>query len=352
MRILHVIQELRTGGAERVVLALARASAAAGHDVAVASGPGELVAGLEAEHFALPLLERRPARVPAAALRLARALRAWQPNLVHCHNPGMAAVTSLPTLRGRRPPALVSVHGVPESDWKTTARVLRVAGLRVVACGPGVREALEEHGTAPLATIPNGVSAPPAAAPRAELERAWRATAGRAVAVSVGRLVATKNHALAIRAVTSLPDVALLIVGEGPLRGELVALANEQGIADRVVLAGRRDDARELIAAADVVVVPSRAEGLPMVVLETLAAGRPLVATAVRGVREILTDGRHALLVPDDDERALATAIRRVVDDRALAQRLGAAAHELASRFTEEKMVAEYLALYGSVAGT
>jgi glycosyltransferase involved in cell wall biosynthesis len=346
VRLLHVIQELRTGGAERVVLSLAHGAEAAGHRVAVASAPGELLPELAGDHFPLPLIERKPWRVPGATSKLAQAVRAWRPDLVHCHNPAMAVVVSLVTLRGRRSRALVSVHGVPESDWAAAAHVLRLAGLPIVACGPGIQDALAEHGAHAVATICNGVSPPPRAADRAKLEREWSLPPGSALVVSVGRLVAAKNHRLAIRALRSIPEATLAIVGDGPLRRDLEETAEKEGVAGRVVLTGLHSDARALIGAADVVVMCSRAEGLPMVVLETLVAGRPLVATAVRGLRELLTDGRDALLVPDDDSDGLAEAIRRVLDDRALGEELGASGRELATRFSEDVMVADYLALY------
>lgn len=337
---------MRTGGAERVVVSLARGACAAGHAAAVASAPGELLGELDGEHYPLPVVERRPWRVPFAAWTLDRAFRRWQPDLVHCHNPGMAAVTALATARGRRRETLVSVHGVPEADWATTARILKLAGLPVVACGPGVQDALSEHGVQRLATVANGVSRPPRPARREDLDREWGLEAGRPLLVSVGRLVEAKNHALAIRSLRSIPDAVLVIVGEGPLRERLELTAAEERVADRVVLAGLRSDARELIGAADVVVVSSSSEGLSMAILEALAAGRPLVATAVRGVREILAEGRDALLVPADDPAALAAAVCRLLDDPSFAAQIGARGRELAQRFSEDAMVSEYLGLY------
>lgn len=340
---------MRTGGAERVVVSLGHRAPSVGHRVAVASAPGELLGELDVEHYPLPLLERKPWRVPLAGWKLTRVLRTWQPDLVHCHNPGMAAVTALATARGRHVPALVSVHGVPETQWAATVRVLRFAGLPIVACGPGVREALEEHGADPIATIANGVGPPPAPARRSDLERDWNLPPGRPLLLSVGRLVEAKNHELTIRALRSVPDATLVIVGEGPLRRSLELTANEEGVEDRVVLTGLRSDARELIGAADVVVVSSRSEGLSMAVLEALVAGRPIVATEVRGLRELLADGRGALLVPEDDPVALAAAVQRLLDEPALREKLAASARSAAARFTEDAMVSHYLALYAQL---
>jgi glycosyltransferase involved in cell wall biosynthesis len=346
VRILHVIQELRTGGAERVVASLARGADASGHAVAIAAAPGPLAEGLPVEIFPLGLLQRRPWRVPRNAWALRTVTHSWRPDVVHAHNPGMAAVTALATRRGRNPRGLVSVHGVPESDWPATARILRLAGLPAVACGPGVEAALADRSCRVLATISNGVGPAPDPADRAALEREWGLTPGTRLIVAAGRLVSAKNHALAIRALADVPDAALAILGEGPLRDDLEDAARAAGVADRVVLAGLRADAREVMGAADAVVICSHAEGLPLVALEALAAGTPLVATAVRGLRDLIADGRDGMLVPPDEPDALAGALRRVLADRDLARRLGAEGQRVAAANSEEVMVASYLALY------
>jgi glycosyltransferase involved in cell wall biosynthesis len=349
VRILHVIQEMRTGGAERVVVSLTQGATAAGHSVAIAAVPGRLWLGLPAERFPIRMLRRRPWLIPRNAWALHSAIRAWRPDIVHAHNPGMAAVTALPTLRGRRPPALVSVHGVPEEDWDATAKVVRLSGLPAVACGPGVDTPLRERGCRVLAMVPNGVGPAPPPADRTALEKEWGLSAGTPLIVSVGRLVHAKNQALAVRALAHVPGAALAILGDGPLRDELEREARAAGVADRLVLAGLRADAREVIGAADAVVISSRAEGLPLVALETLAAGTPLIATGVRGLRELLTDGRDALLVAPDDADALAAALRRVLEDRAVAERLGAEGRRVAAANAEDAMVASYLALYETI---
>src|SRR5262249_10241403 len=176
----------------------------------------------------------------------------WRPDVVHAHNPGMAAVTALATRR----PAIVSVHGVPEEDWAATTRVLRLSRLGVVACGPGVEAAPEGR---VRAAIPDGHPPPPPPAPP-PAQPEWP----RPLLLSVGRLVEQKNHALAIRALAHVPDATLVIAGEGPLRGELEREAREAGVADRVVLAGLRPDARALMGAADAIVLPPRRQRLPL----------------------------------------------------------------------------------------
>jgi glycosyltransferase involved in cell wall biosynthesis len=352
MRLLQVIQELDTGGAERVVAALTAGSRSAGHEVATAAAPGALEDDVGGELFELPIVGRRPTRIPAAARALRRAIRDWKPDLLHCHNPGMAVVASLVTFRGRTRPALVTVHGVPDEDYGAAARLLRTTGLPVVACGPGVEQGLAERGLRLETTIVNGIGGAPPPADRDALHTELGLQPGHRLVAAVGRLVGAKNHALAIAAVSQVPDTALVILGEGPLRAELEAQIREDGLADRVVLAGVRRDSWSIVAAADAFVLASRAEGLPLAALEALAAGTPVAATAVRGIRELLVHQETALLTRPDDAQALARSVASVLDNRALADRLATAGQILAAGYTEEAMVDRYLRLYEQIVGS
>jgi glycosyltransferase involved in cell wall biosynthesis len=349
MRVLHAVQELRMGGAERLVVALTAAAEEAGHATAVASAPGGLAADVP-EWFPLPLVDRRPARIPGAALALERARRRFRPTLIHVHNPTMAVLAGLVTARGRRLPALVSVHGVPGEDYAAAARLLRLAGLPVVACGPGIAGPLEAAGLHVRETIVNGVPPPPPPADRAVVCGEWGLPPETPLVLSVGRLVPVKNPALAIEAVAAVPEAALVFVGEGPLLGELQEQARSAGVEDRVISAGLREDARALIGAADVVLLTSRGEGLPLVALEALAAGVPLVATDVQGVRELLTDGEDALLVPPENPEAVAAALRTALFDTTLRAKLREGASRTAGQYQESEMVERYLRLYEQLA--
>jgi hypothetical protein len=331
VRILHVIQELGTGGAERILISAYRGAQEAGHEVFVAAAPGPLAAELDGEVFPVPLVRRKPWRLPAAALAVRRAVRASRPDVIHAYNPTMALATGLATRR----PGLVNLQGVAEDDWPATVRLVRLSRLAPVACGPGVAAALEEQGLPPFATVPNAVGPAPPPGERV------------ANVVAVGRLVDQKNHELAIRAIAQVPGATLAIVGDGPLRAELERLAAELGAP--VIFTGVRRDARALMGAADVVVMPSRWEGLPLTALEALASGTPLVATNVRGLRELLTDGENALLVSEEPD-ALAAAIRRVLEDPGLATRLSEAGRRVEGAGSDEALVAGFLAVYERLA--
>jgi len=340
MRILHTIQGLGVGGAERVVVTLAHAAAGRGDRVAIAAQDGELAAELPpgTERFDVPLIERRPRKVLAAVRAVDTALRRFKPDVIHAHDPAVGLATGLAALRGRRAPGIVSVHGVPDEDYEHAAGALRYSGLPVVACGPGIAQGLRATGLTVHATVPNGVGPAPTPADRTAL-----GVEGRLL-VTVGRLSPAKNQVLAVRALAHVPDATLLLVGDGPERPVVEAAARPLG--ERVVFTGTRLDARAIAGAADVVVIPSESEGLPLAALEALAASRPIVATAVRGLRELLDDGRTALLVPPGDAEALAAAVRRVLDDPDLARSLGEAGLQEAARYTENGMVEAYFRLY------
>jgi glycosyltransferase involved in cell wall biosynthesis len=350
LRVMQVIQELTYGGAERIVATLSRRLEETGAHVSIASAGGAVPALPNVSVAPLPLIERRIDRVAAAALALRRALRRERPEIIHAHNPGMGLITAAATARGRTVPAFVTVHGVPEEDYPSAARVLRLAGLPVIGCGPGVTAALEEHGVRVLATVVNGVAPAGHGVDASLLRESLGLAPGLRLVVAVGRLVPQKNHALALRAVAAVPEAALVVVGDGALRGELETLMTASGLDERVRFAGARDDARQLISAADAFLLSSNWEGLPLVALEALAAGTPLVATAVRGVRELVQDGRTALLAPPNDADALAAALRRALTEGPLTDELHANGLRLAERYSEARMCDRYLALYRSVA--
>jgi glycosyltransferase involved in cell wall biosynthesis len=156
--------------------------------------------------------------------------------------------------------------------------------------------------------------------------------AGAALIGTVGRLTWEKGHADLIEAVGLLADrcydVHCMIAGDGPEKARLCSLIEQRGLAERVHMLGYRRDSRDLISSLDVALLPSRSEGSPLVLLEFMTVGAPIVASSVGGIPEVIEDGAQGLLGPPRDPGSLATLIARVLDDRELAKRLGAAAQE------------------------
>lgn len=170
----------------------------------------------------------------------------------------------------------------------------------------------------------------------------------------VGRLVEQKGHVYLLRAMRrvmdEVPDTRLVVVGEGALRGSLEALAAELGIAGRVHFLGYRTDVPHLTRQFDVAVIPSLFEGFGMVCLEAMAAARPVVASRVSAIPEIIEDGETGLLVPPRDPGALAGAVLRVLANPEQGRRMGARGRgRLEDEFTVDAMVQKTLDFYRSV---
>ncbi|MGG5817257.1 glycosyltransferase [Falsiroseomonas sp. HW251] len=167
---------------------------------------------------------------------------------------------------------------------------------------------------------------------------------GARVLLAMGRLHPNKDFPTLLRAVARLPgDAHLALAGEGPDRAQLAALARELGIGDRVAFLGWRQDTGALLAACEILVVPSRIEPLGNVVLEGFSASRPVVAAAADGPRELIEDGRSGLLVPIGDDAAMAAAIAVLLEDRARAQAIAAAGRaEFAAHHAEAPVLAAW----------
>jgi glycosyltransferase involved in cell wall biosynthesis len=278
----------------------------------------------------------RPARDAAAVARLRRLLALAAPDVVHAHGLRAGAVAALALAGdGARAPALVvTVHNAPPAAALPAAvygmleRVVARRAAVVLCVSRDLAERMRVLGARDIALAV--VPAPSAAAPSAAAVMAARAdigAGGRPVVLAVGRLTGQKGFGTLLEAAgrwqgrTPLPQLA--IAGDGPLAADLARTAAAAGLAVRFL--GQRGDVPALLAVADVLAVPSRWEGQPLIVQEALQAGRPIVACGVGGIPD-LTGAEAALLVPAAEPAPLAAAVLRVLDDRDLAGRLGGAA--------------------------
>jgi len=168
---------------------------------------------------------------------------------------------------------------------------------------------------------------------------------------TIGRLVWQKGFEYLISAIPEIlktfSRTKMLIVGDGPLRDELVALAQKLNVEEHVIFTGFRDDIKDILSAIDVLVVPSLLEGFPMITLEGMAMAKPVIATKIAGIEEQITDGKSGILIPPRDADAIAAAIIRLVTDKKLAQNLGLEARrKVEKEFTVQKMVGETETVY------
>ena len=259
---------------------------------------------------------------------------------------------------------VASHHGYTTTDWKTRAyneldRWSHRGAERVITvCHKFARDLRQRGIEADRIRVqhnPVRISDTIDGGTRQELRRNLGMDQKTRVLLSVGRLSLEKGHAELMRAIAEVyalldEPVRLVLVGDGPERARLEALAEALGIGDAITFAGHQSDVRPYYAIADLFVLPSHSEGSPNVLLEAMAFGIPVVATAVGGIPEIVTDEESALLVRAHHPQAMAAAIVRLLDDRDLQARLTAAAREKLAHHTPELYFAELRGILHEVA--
>ncbi|MBI4450096.1 glycosyltransferase family 4 protein [Candidatus Uhrbacteria bacterium] len=212
-------------------------------------------------------------------------------------------------------------------------------------------------GLGPIVAIPNAVDtmyfAPAAPDARAAFRHeVFGSDIGGPMILFVGRLVPKKRVAVILDAVARLGgDAVLCIIGDGPLRASLEARAQELGVVERVWFLGHQADVRPAYHAADVLVLPSENEGMPNVLVEAMSCGVPVIGTAIPSIRALVDDGVSGLLVPLDDEVALADALRRILSNQIFAQTLATAGRErVRARYTLPAIAEAYARVYHALA--
>jgi glycosyltransferase involved in cell wall biosynthesis len=362
-RVAYVIAAT-AGGTGRHAAMLAEGCAARGLAVS-AFGPAATRSLFPAVAFApVDIADRpRPAHDAAAVARLRGLLARHAPDVVHAHGlrAGAAAALALAGPRGRRrgPALLVTVHNAAPSGaasgavYRALERLTARRADAVLCVSADLADRMRRAGArdVALAVVP----APAMAAPSAGSIARARADIGaceRPVVLAVGRCARQKGFDVLLDAAVILQDQdpapRLVIAGDGPLVGQLAARSAAAGTEVRFL--GARTDVPALLAAADVVVVPSRWEGQPLIVQEALRAGRPLVASRVGGI-PALTGETAALLVPPGDPDRLAAAVTSVLDDPVLSGHLASAAAERASMLpSPSDAVAAAVAVYARLA--
>lgn len=345
-----MLPQLSPGGMENLVIQLAQDAVEWGDQVAVASGPGPWiprVLTVGAEYVALPASSRSsPGTMPAAAVRLAGAIRIMRPHVVHSHNVRATALARLALAAGRHRAVLMpTLHGVHPADYAATSRILRRIAPRVITCAPSVGRSLQSAGFpgARIDVIANGAALQPAD-PRRQEELKQRLMLGRRpLVLGIGRLVEQKGWPVFIAAASGLVGPSFVVAGDGPLRTELTELAMRSG--SRVRFVGLVDDIAALVGLSACVVSTSHWEGLPLALLEALSLGVPAVATAVDGVTDVVPPGA-ALLVPPGSPAAVSTAISRILTDAQLADGLRQRARAASLAWRPERMLLQYRNAY------
>jgi glycosyltransferase involved in cell wall biosynthesis len=351
MRLLVYTDASEYGGAEHCLATLV-ATIRADVVVTVAGLDEQIVSTIAAGRPAARtnVLRRRAALDPRSLTSHLRLVVGCRPDIAQINlrtpyacTPALVAATVTPGVRA------VAVEHLPLASSSRFRRWLKrhLSGRlgAHVAVSDATARAVEAEAALPVGsirTIHNGVTEVEAVPPRS--------TDAPPIVVVVGRLNRQKGIDILLAALVDLPDVTARIIGDGPEREALTEMAARLGLGRRVTfLPWQRDVVRQL-AQADALVLPSRVEGLPLVVLEAMLAGVPVLATDVGGLRECVVPDRTGILVPPEDPAALAEALRRLLGDLELRQRLASSARSYAlEHFTASAMTSAYETLYGEL---
>lgn len=378
-----MIARLNVGGPARHVVLLDRGLHARGYDTLLVHG--SIDAGeASLEHLAqagglrtlkIPELGRSisPLSDVRAFLQLIRTIFREAPDVVHTHTAkagtlGRLAALAYNATRSRRRRCVVvhTFHGHVLSGYfgrtgnvlvRLAERTLAAGTDRIVAISPRQRrELVSRFRVAPDARttiVALGLDLRPLLEQTADapnLRRELQIGDEDIVVGYVGRFVPIKNIALLVRAFAAASQGQenrwLLLAGDGPLRAELESLAVECGVQHRVRFLGWTENLAALYATIDICALSSLNEGTPVAIIEAMAAAKPVVATAVGGVADVVDDGRTGILVESGDSDALAAALRHLAENPAERRALGEAARLEVSRFSSERLVDDIDRLY------
>lgn len=361
-RVLHVIDSLHLGGAQEVVLNLATCgSPRYRHEVATLHGHGIYWDRLREAGVTVHSLSPHK-YFPLYLATLPALLIARRPHILHCHlipsnilAKPLGALLGVPLILNHdhtNDPSRIDNKLLLALDT-TTNRLAR----HIIAVAGACRDFLIQHESVPpekITLVPNAIDLrrfSPGTVGRRESRAALGLPPEGPVIAGVGRLNPQKNFSLFLEIAAAIapkfPEVRFLLAGEGPEESMLREKVNALGISDRVVFAGYVPDTRRVYVAADVLLMPSRFEGLPMTLLEAMAMGLPVVASKLDGIAEVIADGEEGFLVESGDAPSFVERIARLLGNSALASRFSSNARaKIEARFSVERMTSAVEEIY------
>jgi glycosyltransferase involved in cell wall biosynthesis len=359
---LHIDTATSWRGGQNQVLVTVMGLRALGHRAALVAHPSGELRRRAAEGLDLIPLAPRMEMDLGAAWRLSRVIKQFRPDIVHAHDPHGVAMAALALSMTTQlvKPRLVAARRV---DFRLGRNALSRWKYRQVAificASEAIRQILQQDGipAGRTVTVHEGIDvAHVNAAPPADLHGELWLPHQAPIVGNVAALVAHKGQRHLVDAaaavIRQVPDARFVIAGQGELRKSLEQQIRHARLDKHVILAGFRSDVLSVHKAFDIFVMSSVTEGLGTSLLDAMACGRPVVATRVGGIPEVVADGETGILVPPRDHLALAEAIVRLLQDRDLRERMGAAGlKRVRERFTSDVMVRNTVRVYQRLAG-
>jgi len=371
MRILHVLGDSKYGGGSVIIRRLANAAISCGWQVDVLTTDpifrNELLDS-PIGVISLPCIWRniRPLRDIIGLVRLYRFLKRNRYDLVHTHTSKGGFVGRLAARLAGVPVIVHTVHGFAFHEYSKPIVVKLLSLLEKIAakwCDRIITVSdfhkdwairLRIADDKKIRSIPNGVSSERVVPKRVSslVRREIGISDSDIFILSTGRLAKQKGFECLIHAIPAVlrrsrKPVKTVIVGDGPIRGQLEELIRALNLEGAILLVGFRSDVGDLLHASDVIVLPSLREGLSIALLEAMAAGKPIVTTSIGSNVEVTRNGDVAVLVPPKDPVSLANAIVMLIEDREFANELGRRAlHRYQKYYTESRMLEAYIAEY------
>lgn len=363
--VLQVVLSLGTGGTERLVIDIAsRLRSRFRMAVCCLDEAGACAHDLTERGITVTALGREPGFRPSLACRIAELARRHQAAIIHCHHYSPFVYGRLATLLSPRTKLMFTEHGrlsdgPPSTKRRLVNPLLSRLPASIFSVSESLRESMIAEGfPADVRVIHNGID--PGPRPTAADRRAARLTIGvpqdALVVGTVARLDPVKDLGTAIRGFADLRAMnaraVLMIAGDGDEREHLQGVARECGLAEAVRFLGNRTDVRRLLPACDIYVNSSISEGVSLTILEAMAAGLPVVATAVGGTPEVVVDRQTGILVGARQPAEIASALLALAASPERRQALGDAARlSIETRFTIDGMVEQYEREYRRLAG-
>ncbi len=358
MRILHILPNFGPGGAERLVVNLMETTNKERFEVAAVSLFPETGTILEKEirekGLKVYFLNKHLGPDPRMVYKLYRIFKEYKPNILHTHR-YVLRYALLPALLCRIPVKIHTVHSIAEKEVDGIGKVIHwfafhLGGVVPVSISQQVANTVKDLYGKNIHTpvIYNGI---PTNHFVNNSHRLTQRINKNLILIHIGRFATPKNHHLLIEsfsiAVKEHPNMELWLVGDGPLRPEIEKLVKEKELENKVKFLGVRSDILQLLSESDVFILPSDWEGVPLTVLEAMATGKPVIATTVGGVSELVEDGRTGILVPPKDPKALAQAILRLAKDPAMRESMGKEGQKRAiEKFDIKQTARQYEELY------